>query len=41
MTSGPFAFHLLTNPKIEVDGDRATSNWYLMISLTGANQSRC
>lgn len=34
----PFAFHLLTNPIIEVDGDRATGNWHLMISMTQADR---
>jgi hypothetical protein len=35
----PFAFHLLTNPIIETDGDRATGNWHLMICLTQADQA--
>lgn len=35
----PFAFHLLANPIIEVDGDRATGRWHLLISLTQADQS--
>ncbi len=35
----PFAFHLLTNPIIEVNGDYATGNWHLLISLTQADQS--
>ncbi len=35
----PFAFHLLTDPIIEVNGDRATGNWHLLISLTQADQS--
>jgi hypothetical protein len=34
----PFAFHLLTNPIIEVDGDRAIGNWHLLISMTGADR---
>ncbi len=35
----PFAFHLLTNPIIEVNGDHATGNWHLLISITQADQS--
>jgi hypothetical protein len=35
----PFAFHLLTNPIIEVTGDRATGNWHLMICLTQADRT--
>jgi len=35
----PFAFHQLTNPIIEVDGDRATGNWHLLISMTQADQA--
>jgi len=31
------AFHLLTNPIIEVDGDAATGNWHLTILLTLAD----
>jgi ketosteroid isomerase-like protein len=30
------AFHLLTNPIIEVDGDRATGRWHLTIILSTA-----
>jgi hypothetical protein len=35
----PFAFHLLTNPIIEVDGDQAAGRWHLLISLTSADQN--
>jgi ketosteroid isomerase-like protein len=35
----PFAFHLLTNPIIEVDGDHATGRWHLLISLTQADRT--
>ena len=39
MTTPPFAFHLLTNPIIEVDGDHATGNWHLTICIISADQS--
>jgi hypothetical protein len=29
----PLAYHLLTNPIIDVDGDRAIGNWHLTIML--------
>jgi len=35
----PFAFHLLTNPIVEVDGDHATGRWHLLICLTPADRS--
>lgn len=35
----PFAFHLLTNPIIEVNGDHATGQWHLLIFLTQADGS--
>jgi hypothetical protein len=35
----PCAYHLLTNPIIEVDGDRATGSWHLTISLTQTDQT--
>ena len=35
----PFGFHLLTNPIIEVRGDRATGRWHLVISITQRDQS--
>jgi ketosteroid isomerase-like protein len=29
-----FAFHRITNPIIEIDGDTATGNWHVMVALT-------
>jgi SnoaL-like domain len=31
------AFHRITNPIIEVDGDTATGNWHVLVALTLAN----
>ena len=33
----PFAFHTISNPKIQVDGDTATGEWHLMMRGTDAN----
>ena len=33
----PFAFHMISNPKIEVDGDHATAKWHLLVRSTDAN----
>jgi hypothetical protein len=33
----PLAFHRITNPIIEVDGDRATGNWHVLVALTHPN----
>jgi len=30
----PFAFHRITNPIIEVAGDRAKGNWHVLVALT-------
>ena len=30
----PFAFHHITNPRIEVDGDRATGRWHALLAVT-------
>src|SRR5215472_3436051 len=30
----PFAFHRVTNPIIKVDGNRATGNWHVLVTLT-------
>ncbi|MCR9093519.1 MAG: nuclear transport factor 2 family protein [bacterium] len=30
----PFAFHHITNPRIEVDGDRATARWHALLAVT-------
>jgi hypothetical protein len=35
-SDAPLAFHILTNPIVEVAGDRATGNWHLTIMLTNA-----
>ena len=29
-TDVPFAYHILTNPFLEVDGDTAKGNWHLL-----------
>jgi hypothetical protein len=31
------AFHRITNPIIEVDGDKATGNWHVLVALTHPN----
>lgn len=31
------AFHRITNPIIEVDGDQATGNWHVLVALTHPN----
>jgi ketosteroid isomerase-like protein len=33
----PFAFHMISNPKIEVDGDHARAEWHLLMRGTDAN----
>ena len=35
-SEAPLAYHLLTNPIIEVNGDQATGNWHLTIMLLPA-----
>src|SRR5579885_1953131 len=30
----PFAFHRVTNPIIQVSGNRATGNWHVLVALT-------
>lgn len=34
----PFAFHRVTNPIIEITGDRATGNWHVLVALTRPDQ---
>ena len=36
----PFAFHHITNPLIEVDGDRATGRWHAMLAVTAEGQAK-
>ena len=38
-SEAPLAYHLLTNPIIDVDGDRATGNWHLTIMLNTPDRS--
>ena len=33
----PFAFHRISNPIIEVDGNKATGNWHVLVALTHPN----
>ncbi len=33
----PLAFHRITNPIIEIDGDTATGNWHVLVALTQPN----
>jgi hypothetical protein len=30
----PFAFHHISNPRIDVDGDRATARWHALLAVT-------
>lgn len=30
----PFAFHHITSPRIDVDGDRATGRWHAILAVT-------
>jgi ketosteroid isomerase-like protein len=36
----PFAIHNVMNPQIEVDGDRASGQWYLLQPATMAKENR-
>lgn len=36
----PFAIHQVTNPAIEIDGDRATGRWYLWEPIIFASGNR-
>jgi hypothetical protein len=38
-SAAPLAYHLLTNPIIEVDGDSATGNWHMTIMLNNPDGS--
>ncbi len=33
----PFAFHHITNPRIDVTGDRATGRWHALLAVTVEN----
>lgn len=34
----PFAFHHISNPRIDVTGDRATGRWHAMLAVTAEDQ---
>jgi len=36
----PFAFHHISNPLIEVDGDRATARWHAMLAVSVREQAQ-
>ena len=36
----PFAFHHISNPLIEVDGDRATARWHAMLAVSAEDQAK-
>ena len=36
----PFAFHHISNPLIEVDGDRATARWHAMLAVSAGEQAK-
>ena len=36
----PFAFHHISNPLIEVDGNRATARWHAVLAVTAENQAK-
>lgn len=36
----PFAFHHITNPRIEIDGDRATARWHAILAVTAEAQAK-
>ena len=37
--SSPFVFHLVTNPIIEVDGDNASGEWWVLVASTSPKQT--
>ena len=36
----PFAFHHISNPLIEVDGDRATARWHALLAVSAETQAK-
>lgn len=36
----PFAFHHISNPLIEVEGDRATARWHAMLAVIAEDQAK-
>lgn len=36
----PFAFHHITNPLIEVEGDRARGQWHAILAVTAEDQPK-
>lgn len=36
----PFAFHHISCPRIEVDGDRATARWHAFLGVTAEDQAK-
>jgi hypothetical protein len=36
----PFAFHHISNPLIQVDGDRATARWHALLAVTAEDQAK-
>jgi hypothetical protein len=36
----PFAFHHISNPLIEVNGDQATARWHALLAVTAETQAK-
>ena len=36
----PFAFHHISNPQIEVEGDHATARWHAILAVTTEDQAK-
>ena len=36
----PFAFHHISNPRIDVDGDRATARWHALLAVMAETQAK-
>ena len=36
----PFAFHHISNPLIEVDGDHATAKWHALLAVSADDQAK-